>query len=306
MSVHRSYVRQSMVVLLGVITLILALGRSHAAATLPVQQPFSTTGIQAVCPYPAVDNGSFVSSVGTGPAGADLSILQTTTFEDTIIGFGSGIAANLIVSDEFTLTTTLDPTELTLYAYQTGSLTTTSTMLGIHNLALYDGPPGDGGNLITTVVTPTMLTTDWTGVYRVTETTITSTIRPIMSITVAWPFGTLQPGTYWMQWSLSGSLSSGPWTPPTTDRVGNARQSTGGTWAAVIDNSHGRSLPFTICVAPPPPTETPTPTNTPTETATPTNTPTLTITPTTMPNNTPTTTVSTALVYLPMTIRNDH
>lgn len=302
MSVHRSHVRQSMVVLLGVITLILALGRSHAAATLPVQPPSaSTAGMQAVCSYPAVENGSFVSSVGTGAGGADLSILQTETFGDTIIGFGSGIAANLIVSDEFTLTTTLDPSALTLYAYQTGSISTTSTMLGVHNLALYDGPPGAGGNLITTVVTPTMLTTDWTGVYRVTETTTASAIRPIMSITVAWPFGSLQPGTYWMQWSLSGSLSSGPWSPPTTDRVGNARQSSGGTWAAAIDNSHGRSLPFTICVATPPPTETPTPTNTPTDTATPTET----LTPTNTPTATPTNTVSNAQVYLPIAMRND-
>lgn len=187
--------RRFIVLLLGLLALISVLNGGNATATPSLRSVTSISVMQTVCANPIIDNGTFVSSVGTGPGGTDLSILESTTYGDTIIGFGSSIATNIIVSDEFTLTAMTIPTELTFYAYQTGS-TTTSTFLGVHNLALYDGPPGAGGTLITTVVTPTMLSSDWTGVYRVTETAMAGTTRPIMNITVAWPFGSLQPGTY--------------------------------------------------------------------------------------------------------------
>jgi hypothetical protein len=68
----------------------------------------------------------------------------------------------------------------------------------------------------------------------------------------------LTPGTYWLDWQASGSLSSGPWVPPVsilgTTTKGNATQSadSGATWNQLIDTGSGgtssfvQELPFTI------------------------------------------------------------
>jgi hypothetical protein len=157
------------------------------------------------------------------------------------------IARAPLTSDEFTLTVAIQPTQLTFYTYQTNS-TQTSTITGIQNVAIYNGPPGAGGVLISGPVSPTLVSSDWTGVYRVAENAITGSTRPIMNVTTNWPFGSLQPGTYWLQWSLTGSLASGPWTPP-IGSAGNARQftPTAGAWGPALDGTASREVPFTIC-----------------------------------------------------------
>ncbi len=60
----------------------------------------------------------------------------------------------------------------------------------------------------------------------------------------------LAPGNYWLRWSLTGSLASGPWQPPTSDAaIGNAAQSTtNGAFAALVEAGSllGVTLPFAI------------------------------------------------------------
>ncbi len=79
----------------------------------------------------------------------------------------------------------------------------------------------------------------WTNIYRVLDTTLTNTDRPIMAC-VATVNTTLPPGTYWLDWQFGGSAwLSGPWAPPVTilgqTTTGNALQYTVPRWAAAVD-----------------------------------------------------------------------
>jgi hypothetical protein len=162
------------------------------------------------------------------------------------------------LADDFTVTGNgWRPNAITLYAYQINS-GTTSPITGVVDLRLWNGTPGEGGTVIAGPVTATITNNQWTGVYRVPSNDLTQTSRPIMAVTINWPFTitTLLTGTYWLEWGMAGSASlSGPWVPPTNAATGdNARQLnlTGGepgTWAPRNDYTSGRTvgLPFVIC-----------------------------------------------------------
>ncbi len=98
-----------------------------------------------------------------------------------------------------------------------------------------------------------MLTTEWSGIYRVSETSGGATNRPIMINKVSAGFS-LNPGNYWIVWSTDGTLGIGPWAPPIaiTGQVttGNALQFIGssGTWQTALDNqtNTAQGLPFVI------------------------------------------------------------
>ncbi len=149
------------------------------------------------------------------------------------------------------------PTAITLYAYQISS-GMTSTITGVVDLRLWNGAPGAGGAVIAGPIDATITNNQWTGVYRVPSNDLTQTLRPIMAVTIDWPFPTttLLPGTYWIEWGMAGASSlSGPWAPLTNAATGdNARQlnltsGESGTWAPRNDYSSGRTvgLPFVIC-----------------------------------------------------------
>lgn len=63
--------------------------------------------------------------------------------------------------------------------------------------------------------------------YRVAPNALTSTQRPIYRAGADIADVSLAAGHYWLRWSMSGSLSSGPWQPPVSDAsvIGNAMQS---------------------------------------------------------------------------------
>ena len=156
------------------------------------------------------------------------------------------------------------PSAITLYGYQIDS-GTTSTITGVVGLRLWDGIPGAGGSVIAGPVTEINTPSAFTGVYRVRSDDQTSTSRPIMAVTIDWPFSnltTLAPGTYWLEYGLTGDANlRGPWTPPTTATSGNARQlnltnGEPGTWSQRFDyapnSSRSIELPFVICGNPVP------------------------------------------------------
>jgi hypothetical protein len=86
-----------------------------------------------------------------------------------------------------------------------------------------------------------------------------STDRPIMAVTVNWPFTitTLLTGTYWIEWGMAGNPSlTGPWVPAVSFATdNNARQlnltnGETGTWAPRGDYAEINSIaefPFVIC-----------------------------------------------------------
>lgn len=86
--------------------------------------------------------------------------------------------------------------------------------------------------------------------YRVTPTTLSSKVRPIYRASADIPDLSLSAGHYWLRWSMSGSLSSGPWQPPTADAfAGNAQQSiAGSSFASIRDQNSqlGVAFPFAL------------------------------------------------------------
>jgi hypothetical protein len=201
--------------------------------------PSQVGGLPVLTGTPSVRTDS-----GVAFNGADASfVLGGTT------GFGA-VGATTVAEDFTVPAGGWNPASVTFYGYQTGTFASppVSTLTGVTTLRLYNGVPGAGGTIIGTASTTTILSNAWSGVYRVSSNT-TDTTRPIMAITVQWPFGQLAAGTYWIEWALSGSLASGPFVPHNTTTAGApARQfnTTTSTFGDLADGATPVSLPFVI------------------------------------------------------------
>ena len=195
------------------------------------------------------NNGPIVNSPGTGSGGADESVLQSSSLSMGTFGFGFQTSAGNSVADDFTFTQSSDINQIKVFAYQTGS-STTSSITAVY-LRIYDGQPGAGGNVIWgDLSTNRLASTTWSEIYRVQETNSGATDRPIMEC-VCDVNTTLPAGTYWLEIQVDGSLASGPWCPPVTitgnSTTGNAIQYTG-SWASLLDDvtSTPQGVPFVI------------------------------------------------------------
>lgn len=212
-------------------------------------------------------SGPYFNSPGSGPGGTDESILQNSTLGMSTTGFNCNSAGLSWIADDFTVSETgLDVDRLLFYAYQTGS-TTASTFTGVR-YQIWDGPPNVPGSAVIfgDLATNRMASTEWANAYRRAETTPGATTRPIMVQTCNGGFH-LPPGTYWLQYGMTGILSSGPWQPPValwgTDVTGNAMSYYMGFWTPLLDGSASapaQGAPFdlvwccpTITVDPPGP-----------------------------------------------------
>lgn len=103
--------------------------------------------------------------------------------------------------------------EIEVYAYQTGS-TTTSTFTALY-VRIYNGNPIEDGTVIWGDADANIMTaTAFTGCYRGSDEATTTTNRPIMSVTASGLDIQLEPGTYWVTYALTGTESNGPWTVP--------------------------------------------------------------------------------------------
>jgi uncharacterized repeat protein (TIGR02543 family) len=202
------------------------------------------------------DNGPWVTSFGDGPGGSDVSLLQNVSLGLTTLGGAvnlSGAGPHFRMTDDFTVITpggwTVD--FVTLYAYHTGS-TTTSSFTGA-NFRIWDGPPNDP---VSTVIfgdtaTNRIVETGWTGAYRYSENNVGNTQRPLMYLT-AEAGVYLDPGSYWIDWQLAGSIASGPWQPPISIlgeiTTGNGMQLTSTGWQNFVDGGSGtaQGAPFKL------------------------------------------------------------
>jgi len=199
------------------------------------------------------DNGPLVTHPGGGFGGADASALQNTMLN--VYGFNQNAAANYRIADDFVVSGgawTID--SIAFFGYQTGS-TTTSTFTSVR-LEIWNGRPDSVGSSVVfgDLTTNRMISTRFSNIYRVLITDLTATNRPIMR-NVASVGTTLQPGTYWLVWNATGSLTSGPWQPPVTIlgtyTTGNAMQYTGTAWQAIRDSiapnpGNPQGVPFLI------------------------------------------------------------
>ena len=186
-----------------------------------------------------------VTLYNNGPVvnGSGLSVLTTPA---TTFGFGAQTASNNAVADDFTVAAgqTWNVESISFYGYQTGS-----TSFTFQN-ATWSVVSGDVNTGTVVASGSTAVTSGGRVGYRVTSTTLTDTTRGIYNAVADVSDFSLGAGTYWLRWSLTGSLASGPWQPPTSDAAtGNAAQSTsGGAFATLAEAGSGLSvsLPFTL------------------------------------------------------------
>lgn len=198
------------------------------------------------------DNGPLVTHPGGGYSGADASAVQTALLM-SVYGFGHALSTGYRVADDFTITDPeWDVQTITFFAYQTNS--GSGSTINHVNLQIWLGQPGGGGSVVFGDTTTNRLSnTGWSNIYRVLDTALTDTARPIMANVVT--VGTnLVAGTYWLDWQTGGTLSSGPWAPPISilnqTTTGDALQYDPATtaWSPLTDTGSGalQGLPFIV------------------------------------------------------------
>ena len=199
------------------------------------------------------DNGPLITHPGGGAGGLDASALQTSaTPPMNILGYGA-LAPNQRMADDFTVPAgqnwRIDT--LTVFSYQTNFPSGgASPILGM-NVRIWLGTPAGPGSTIVFGDTTTnrMVSSTFSSIYRVTQSTLTSSARAIWR-TVANIGVTLPPGQYWVDWSQNGTAGfGGPFAPPVTIlgnfSTGNGLQSVNGgaSYATTIDTPPGNGLP---------------------------------------------------------------
>ena len=164
----------------------------------------------------------------------------------TTLGVGNQTSAGNSVADDFTVAagSSWNVSSLDFFGYQTGS---TGFTFQQATWAIHLGDANTGTIVASGV---TNLTNGGLQGYRVTPSTLTNTQRGIYKAQADVTDFTLGAGHYWLSWSLTGSLASGPWQPLTSDgRAGNAMQApSGGAFSAWSDAGSGLTgeLPFAI------------------------------------------------------------
>ncbi len=201
---------------------------------------------------PIFEQHQLVTHPDSGYEGNDISISQSS-LGMSLLGGGFQASSGNSLSDDFTIPNgeTWKIDGIKFYAYQTGS-TTTSTITDAQ-YRVYNGKPNEGGSVIADYWAGTNLTsTEWTGIYRTSETDKLNATRPIMYVYCSVPTLTLTAGEYWVEVSVTGSLTSGPWCPPITIKnettTGNSIQNINGTWQNFVDGGTAaqQGIPFDI------------------------------------------------------------
>jgi len=189
------------------------------------------------------NNGPLVTYPGEGAGGADVSSISPG-----LNNFGVNLNQPAFRrADNFTVGAggwRINTFEA--FAYQTGS-PTESSMTGLF-IRIWSGVPGEGGVVVWGDIDVDLFSsTSWTGIYRTgtAADTFQNTNRPIMSI-VGNDLGILLgEGEYWVEWAVTGSLASGPWTPPVSDPVepiiGNSRvySVADAAWSEAVEGGNG-------------------------------------------------------------------
>jgi hypothetical protein len=184
------------------------------------------------------NNGAAVSG---SPA---LSVIRTggTTF-----GIGAQGSVPNSVADNFTVGGAgWVVQDLSFFSYQTGA----ANVFTFTNVA-WSVISGDVNTGTVVASGTTNVTNGGLLGYRVTSTTLTDTNRAIFQLNADVTDFNLAAGSYWLRWTMNGTLASGPWQPPlASGAVGNAQQALGaaGAYAQAIDGGDtlGYEIPFVI------------------------------------------------------------
>ncbi|MDA3865567.1 MAG: T9SS type A sorting domain-containing protein [Salinivirgaceae bacterium] len=205
---------------------------------------------------PIYTNGPIVTHEGAGPDGADLSVVKTE-MNMWNYGYNTNYEIGYRNADEFTVPEgeTWIIHSLGFYNWQTESgLTPTINHLDFRIFA--DRPNVENVDTIVNYYDINKLSgSRFSGIYRVYDTEMQNTDRPIMlSVSRFNENGwiTLSPGTYWLDFSSGGTLTSGPWVPfvtyPDEVTTGNAMHLGFGGWVDWIEDGTetAQGMPFML------------------------------------------------------------
>ncbi|MCK9203314.1 MAG: carboxypeptidase regulatory-like domain-containing protein, partial [Bacteroidales bacterium] len=220
-----------------------AVAKFFRTTPFPGKIDFSTKGDRGQL----YENGPFVTDPGAGVGGADVSLVAST---ENTLGSNMNFTLGYRIADDFTVTEDWTVDSILFYGYQTNS-TLTSTFTGLY-IQIWNGDPSSPTSSVIwgDLTTNRLTATHWTNCYRASD--FTTTARPIMCVQANVAGLTLPAGSYWIDFSTTGSLSSGPWANPITItgqiETGNAIQYTGSEWQAIVDGLSGaaKGMPFTF------------------------------------------------------------
>ena len=198
--------------------------------------------------------GPYITQTGVGGGGANVSELYSTftlgAAGYNIYGYGMQASVNSRVADDFTVPAGqfVGLSTIKWLTYQVGA--TTGGTITSMRLNLWNSNPNGQlpGGQSTTGPANSFQSNSWTGVYRVLDSGLTSINRAIIQVTCqgAW-IPILGPGTYWLEASAGGTLTSGPWAPPKTkagqvpptgDPWNGLQSVSGGAFAQVFDTGN--------------------------------------------------------------------
>ncbi len=158
-------------------------------------------------------NANFQTGTGNGFNGANTSIIPTTTPASTTLGPGlngtPSVTTPIHLGDRFTLTTAATISSIVFFPYSTSAaypFPPTTPFTGA-TVRIWNGRPGGGGTVVAT--STTFGGSAWTGIYRVTSTTLTGATRPVFSLQTDFPNTPLAAGNYWATITVTGIVAPG-------------------------------------------------------------------------------------------------
>jgi len=208
-------------------------------------------------PHPIPPAMSSRLQSGAPPAGLNMNVL----------GFGAQQAAGNALADDFSVSGMMVIDAVEIFGYATNSPTQPSPVTGVF-IEIRDRDPADPLS-VPVPGSPTLAVNQiantahgWSGIYRVTTTTLNVVNRPIMSmkVTILGPTGQPQPiilpqGTYWLLFQFTGvnfsppvtvlgdAQMTGPLNPHSN--LGTAKQRVGaaGAWNQLFDTGSPVQVP---------------------------------------------------------------
>lgn len=201
------------------------------------------------------DNGPLVTHPGQGFGGADASAVTSGL---ATAGFSMNLAASppgpYRLADNFSVPAGhhWQINGARFFGYQTGS-GTASTMEFL-SLQIWRGAPDQPGSTVVwgDPAYNVLTRSDFTGIYRVSESTLTANNRPIMSLDADLSLF-LGEGEYWLDWAATGALAHGPFSPPVSIPgqlvTGDALRFADGEWLPLTSpliHGSAQGLPFVL------------------------------------------------------------
>ena len=199
-------------------------------------------------------SGPFITHPGGGFGGADASVLQQAAGM-TIFGFTASSAAAIRLADDFVVPAgqSWRVNQIIVYAYQTNAIVTNPSPISAANIQIWNGVPEAAGSTIVfgDLTTNRLVSSTFSNVYRALESTPLNAARGAWAnrVSIGQTFG---PGTYWIDWQVTGSPAfGGPFVPPVTILgtldTGNAMQKVGtAAFVALLDGTHPQGIPFLL------------------------------------------------------------